>query len=460
MIKNNFLIKEFEKRNLIYKKYQKNNFIITKVNFLKKINLNDKSFKYIFDLKDNICTKNILTTAGSKILNNFYPSYNATVYQKLIDNNYILFSKSNMDELGEGGRGENLFFGNVINPINKNYVIGGSTAGGAGLVATKIVDFSIGTDTGDSIRVPAAICGIIGFKPSWGRISRYGIIPYSPSLDTVGILSRSLILTAKVYDLLKGYDPKDLTSINEIENNSYKSINDFNLDKKQIIVIKNIYEKILNNNYKIHFDNLLNKLKANNAKIVFKNFDEKLLNVSQLVYKVISNSESISCLSNLTGLTFGNRKDGDNWKEVFTNTRTNGFSEKVKARFILGLISADNENQKKIVNKAKKIRTLFINEYNKLFENENDLILNPVMDNGPDKIHVTRIAKKNKNFLIDHLVICNFVGCPSLTIPIGHINKNMPVSISISSKYKMDNICLQFGHYVEKLVKFKNKIYE
>ena len=410
-----------------------------------------------FDLKDNIVTKGVLTTAGSKTLCNYIPPYNSTVYAKLINEGATLVSKSNLEELGQGGVGENPHYGNILNPFNTDYVPGGSSSGASVLVSIGAVPFSIGTDTGDSIRRPATFCGVVGFKPTWGRISRYGVIPYSPSLDTVGIIGKNVTIIQCVYDILKGKDPKDLTSLKEVEPKNI-SLDDLSPRNKNIVVLKNVYNAITNPIYLKKFDALLEELKLQGWNVVFKEFNPELFAVLLFVYKIISNSESISCCSNITGLTFGNRIDGDGWKETFIKTRTHGFGVKVKSRFLLGLFSTDDKNQTRVLSKAKKIRTKINNEFERIL-GPKDMLFLPLTDNGPElykQIKGMPIIKLSLNPITDHLLLGNFTGAPSITIPIGYLKNKLPIGVSLTTKPKTDNLCLQYGRLIEKIAKFEN----
>lgn len=223
---NNFLKRKINfllgKTNLVdFSKKQilnnlKNNWVITQIKDIEKSeNKSGKLFNIPYSLKDNIITKNIKTTAGSKILNNYYPSYNSTIYKILKNAGAILMAKTSLDELGQGGTGNNFYYGNAKNPYDERRISGGSSSGSAAQVAAGDVVFAIGSDTGDSIRIPAAYCGVVGFKPSWGRISRFGLIPYSPSLDTIGIITNYVEDNIVIYNLLNGRDENDLTTINE-----------------------------------------------------------------------------------------------------------------------------------------------------------------------------------------------------------------------------------------------------
>lgn len=410
------------------------------------------------DIKDNITTKDILTSGGSKILSNYIPPFNSTVVEKLLHEGAHIFSKSNLEELGQGGIGNNDYYGDVLNPFNKDLIPGGSSSGAACLVASGVVPVAIGTDTGDSIRQPASCCGIIGYKPSWGSISRYGVIPYAPSLDTVGIFARCIEDIAYVFDILSGKDYLDLTSI-ECERKIFDEINKFNSNKK-ILFFTNINNKLKNEEYIKLFDSAVARINNKNFKIYTKTFNEQLFDHLLFTYKVISNSESISCCSNLTGLTFGNRQNADNWQKMFIKTRTLNFGKKVKSRLLLGLFSTDKEHQTEILQYYQKIRTLIKKEIDK-YLNHYDYIIMPFQEYGAKSyksFERKSIVRKKTDYIDDNLLFANISGVPSIMIPIGYLKNNIPVSLSIMSKYKNDKSLLQFAKYFESKINFEYRL--
>ena len=460
---NNFLKRKINfllgKTNLVdFSKKQilnnlKNNWVITQIKDIEKSeNKSGKLFNIPYSLKDNIITKNIKTTAGSKILNNYYPSYNSTIYKILKNAGAILMAKTSLDELGQGGTGNNFYYGNAKNPYDEKRISGGSSSGSAAQVAAGDVVFAIGSDTGDSIRIPAAYCGVVGFKPSWGRISRFGLIPYSPSLDTIGIITNYVEDNIVIYNLLNGRDENDLTTINEknhsilLKKTIKKSI--------KILIWKNIFNKIKDKDYLNSFNKLITELKNNPLFFVEeKNIDPLIIESLCFVYKQIANSESISSCSNLTGLLFGNAIKGESWKEIFTLSRTNNLSFAVRKRFFLGLFATHKDNQIKILKKVRKFRTLIIETMNKIFS-QYDVILNPIAGTiAPlmKDIH-EKVEYSNKtNYLIDHLLISNLIGGPSISLPLSKIN-NIPIGISLMTQFKNDEDCLNIAFQVEKII--------
>ena len=320
-----------------------------------------------YALKDNISTKGILTTASSNILKDYIPLYDATIYKKLKNSGAVLMGKTVLDELAMGGTGTTGHTGIVRNPWNKDRMIGGSSAGSAASVALGIVPFAIGSDTGDSIRKPAAYGGVVGYKPTYGRISRYGLFSFASSLDHVGVFARSVKDVSYVMDVVKGHDDKDMTSLPD-EDVSYASELDNDVSGKKLFYIKEAIE-IDNGNNELkeiisNFKSVLEKCKELGMIVEEVSFDKELLEAIYPAYNVISCAEATSNNSNLTGIPFGNRVDGKNVNDIMMNTRTNGFSELIKRRFVIGSYVLQKENQERLFLNACRVRRLIVNRMN------------------------------------------------------------------------------------------------
>ena len=262
-----------------------------------------------YTLKDNISTSNILTTASSNILKDYVPVYDATVYQKLKKAGAVLVGKTTLDELAMGGTGTTAATGVVRNPWNSNCLIGGSSAGSAVSVALGIVPFSIGSDTGDSIRKPASFGGVVGFKPTYGRISRYGLFAFASSLDHVGVFTRSVRDAAIVTDIIKGYDAKDMTSLKD-EDKSYTDELEKPLTHKKLCYIKEICDINQYNNPEVietlrKFHDFIDKCRNQGFTVDEVSFDKILLDAIYPTYMIISCAEATSNNANLTGIQFG-----------------------------------------------------------------------------------------------------------------------------------------------------------
>ena len=407
-----------------------------------------------YALKDNISTKGILTTASSNILKDYIPLYDATIYKKLKNSGAVLMGKTVLDELAMGGTGTTGHTGIVRNPWNKDRMIGGSSAGSAASVALGIVPFAIGSDTGDSIRKPAAYGGIVGYKPTYGRISRYGLFSFASSLDHVGVFARSVKDVSYVMDVVKGHDDKDMTSLPD-EDVSYASELDNDVSGKKLFYIKEAIE-IDNGNNELkeiisNFKSVLEKCKELGMIVEEVSFDKELLEAIYPVYNVISCAEATSNNSNLTGIPFGNRVDGKNVNDIMMNTRTNGFSELIKRRFVIGSYVLQKENQERLFLNACRVRRLIVNRMNELFEKYDGLIMPtsgniaPLFDDASDKLSDEYLILGN------HLVIGNFGGFPSISIPSGFVN-DMPVSVNITGRAKEDSLVLNMANKVESLL--------
>ena len=413
-----------------------------------------------YALKDNISTKGILTTASSNILKDYIPLYDATIYKKLKNSGAVLMGKTVLDELAMGGTGTTGHTGMVRNPWNKDRMIGGSSAGSAASVALGIVPFAIGSDTGDSIRKPAAYGGIVGYKPTYGRISRYGLFSFASSLDHVGVFARSVKDVSYVMDVVKGHDDKDMTSLPD-EDVSYTSELDNDVSGKKLFYIKEAIE-IDNGNNELkeiisNFKSVLEKCKELGMIVEEVSFDKELLEAIYPVYNVISCAEATSNNSNLTGIPFGNRVDGKNVNDIMMNTRTNGFSELIKRRFVIGSYVLQKENQERLFLNACRVRRLIVNRMNELFEKYDGLIMPtsgniaPLFDDASDKLSDEYLILGN------HLVIGNFGGFPSISIPSGFVN-DMPVSVNITGRAKEDSLVLNMANKVESLLDCKGMV--
>ncbi len=409
-----------------------------------------------YAMKDNISTKGIRTTACSNTLKDYVPIYDATIYEKLKKAGAIMIGKTNMDELAMGGTGLTGNAGIVKNPFDEERITAGSSAGSAVAVATKTVPFAIGTDTGDSIRKPAAYTGVVGYKPSYGLISRYGLFAFASSLDTIGVITNSTLDAATIVNEIKGFDEKDMTSIRDMDEINLTA--DFEkLKSKKLFYIKEIIDesKYTNpNTLKIikGFKNLLDTLKSRGYEIYEESIDESILKALKPVYTSISCAEATSNDSNLTGISFGHRENGENALDVIKNFRTKNFSSLIKRRFVIGSFILQKENQEKYFINAKKVRRIVVNMFNELFNKYDGLILPAQSDIAPKICDTTDEIGKDENVLDNHLVIGNFGGYPSITLPYNKLN-GMPVGINITSGYKNDSYMLAIANDIEKVIK-------
>ncbi len=437
---------------------------VTIIDEIKPVEINDNLLSGIpFAAKDNMSTKGILTTASSNTLKDYIPFYDATFIKKLKDNNSILIGKTVLDELAIGGTGTTGNTGIVRNPWNIEKIAGGSSAGSAVAVASGIVSFALGSDTGDSIRKPAALCGIVGYKPTYGLISRYGLFPFASSLDHVGCFTRNIKDAAIVVDCIKGKDKFDMTSLNSDNIHLYNSING-NVKGKKLFYIKELLDianyKEINDDTKAVFNEFKNTIKncENLGMIVEpKSIDMTLLEAIYPTYLCISCAEATTNNSNLTGIIFGPRGDGDNYIDMIKDYRTKGFCSLIKRRFIIGSYVLQKENQEKYFLNAKRVRRLIVNQMNELFKEYDGMIMPCSGSVAKDIKNSNEIYDNTMNVLENYMAIANFGGFPSITFPNGFIS-NMPIGINITGKVLDDENILNIAYSIEETMKFKNQI--
>lgn len=413
-------------------------------------------------IKDNFSTEGILSTGSSNTLNNYVPFFDATVVKKLKEVGAVNIGKTVLDELGMGGTGTTGHTGTVRNPWDKARMTGGSSAGSACAVSLGIVPAALGSDTGDSIRKPASLCGIVGFKPTWGLISRYGLFPFACSLDHVGVLTRSVEDAAIVVDAIKGKDENDMTSLSETP--SLLSAINNDVKGKKLFYIKEIADinTYTNPSDEVKstlkdFMELIEKIKKLGIEVEEVSFNQNLLNAIYPTYICISCAEATSNFSNLTGIIFGPRGKGSSIEEIMMDHRTNGFSPLIKRRFVIGSYVLQRENQERYYLNACRVRRMIIDEMNKLFEKYDGLIL-PASGKGASSLDGEHdVISKEAQVLENHLAIGNFGGYPSITIPFTFTN-GLPVGVNITGKVKDDANVLNIASAIENVLEFKGQI--
>ena len=416
-----------------------------------------------FGVKDNYSTKDVLSTGSSNTLKNYVPFFTATVVQKLLDAGAIMAGKTALDEFGMGGTGTTCHTGPVLNPWDKKRMCAGSSAGSAGAVASGVYPFALGSDTGDSIRKPAAFCGIVGYKPTYGMLSRYGLFPFASSLDHCGVLTRSVEDAAIVTDIMKGIDEQDMTSWDSSNIHLRESLTG-NIKGKKLFYIKEICDlknypnaseelkEHLNNFYKT-----LDLLKEEGAEVEEVSIDQNLLNAIASVYVVISCAEATSNMSNLTGIIFGPRSDKKNVFEMMKDHRTKGFSPLIKRRFVIGSYVLQKENQERYFKNACRVRRLIVDKMKSLFKEYDALIL-PVSSGPAKKFNEDKdVIDASTNVLEEHLQIGNFGGFPSITIPNGFVS-GLPVGINITGNCYEDESVLNIAYTLESKMPYKGQI--
>ncbi len=362
-----------------------------------------------------------------------------------------------------GGSGKTAHTGLIRNPWDLERMCAGSSSGSAASVAAGVYPYATGSDTGDSIRKPAAYCGIVGYKPTYGMISRYGLFPFASSLDHLGCLTRSVRDAAIVVDAMKGIDNKDMTTWDSSDIHLYESLND-NVKGKKLCYIKEICDisnyPDASSELKEHlanFNKTLELCKKMGMSVDEVSVDMKLLNALNSVYVVISCAEATSNMSNLTGIIFGPRSKGDNYVEMMKNYRTEGFSSLIKRRFIIGSYVLQAENKDRYFNNAQRVRRLLVDTWKDLFKKYDAVIL-PV-GSGPAKYLDDSKNKDytNSHILEEHLQIGNFGGFPSITIPNGFVS-HLPVGVNITGNCYDDINVLNIAYALEGQMDYKNQL--
>lgn len=406
-------------------------------------------------IKDNVLTKGVETSGSSGILLGYIPVYDATIVSKLKDAGADLTVKTTLDELALGGTGLTPVQGETHNPYDLERLSGGSSSGSAALIGARLVDFAIGTDTGDSIRKPASYCGVVGLKPTYGRISRYGVIPYASSLDHVGFFTQNVKDAALMLGVLAGHDEKDHTSSTEpVE--SYTDLKG-DLKGKTIGIIKNIYDAKKEDETKTRFNTLVDELKEQGASVKFIEMNQDLMNTLLPVYFIIANSEATSNLANLDGVRFGQRVDGNNLDDLMCNSRTKGFGPLLKRRFVIGSYALEDNHQEELFRKAQRVRRLIVEDYTKAFDDV-DVILTLSSDGvAPKKKEfVTKNLTDSQVLAENHLVLDNFSGFPSISIPLDHFD-GLPYGINLAALPFREKELLDIAYGFEKLINFDEK---
>lgn len=405
---------------------------------LKELDSKDKNsllWGIPFACKDNFSTKDIPTTGSSNILNGYVPIFDSEVVSRLKAAGAIMIGKTTLDELAMGGSGTTGHLGTTFNPWDDShrYQIGGSSCGSAASVAAGIVPFAIGSDTGDSVRKPAGFSASVGLKPTWGRISRYGLFPFAPSMDHVGYFTRNVYDSAVLLEVLAGRDLKDSTSSTEKVTKFTDNV-DGNLKGKKIVVIKEIVDSITNDDIKNAFDKTLSGMVAAGATVDYVSVDVDLLKAIYPTYIVISCAEATSNNANLDGIKFGPRIGGETYEEVMMNARTKGFCELIKRRFVIGSYSLLSENQEEVFLRAQKVRRLVVNAANEILNNCDGILLPSAPTTAP-LIEGSSGDKLSNEYLIadNHMAIGNFGGFPSITLPMG-FSKGMPFGVCLTCK--------------------------
>lgn len=405
-------------------------------------------------LKDNINLKGYKTTASSKILENFTSPYNATVSKKLAESFVPVIGKANLDEFAMGSSNESSAFGKVHNPYNLNKVPGGSSGGSAASVAALESAVALGSDTGGSIRLPASFCGISGFKPTYGRVSRYGLIAFASSLDQIGPFGRCVEDIVDLYETIAGYDEKDSTSLNMPVGDISKTFKNDIKDLK-FGVIKELMAEGVNDDVKRAIEDAVKIYEKLGATV--KEVSLPLLKHSIGVYYIIATAEASSNLARFDGVKYGYRtSEAKNLMEMYTKTRKEGFGDEVKRRIMLGTYALSSGYYDAYYKKAQQLRRLIKEDFDRIFK-EVDVLVSPTCPTT-----AFDIGSRNEDplamYLTDVGTICaNLIGAPAISIPAGFDKDGMPVGMQLISQILQEEPLLRAAYNFEQETDFNTR---
>jgi len=395
-------------------------------------------------LKDNIVSRGEYTTAASKILKGYKGTYDATVVKKLKEAHVPLVGKTNMDEFAMGSSNENSSFKSVSNPWDLERVPGGSSGGAAAAVASLEVPIALGSDTGGSVRQPAALTGTVGLKPTYGRISRYGLMAFSSSLDQIGIIARSSEDIAKTLGIIAGFDENDLTTLN-VPVPDYVSLLNRDIKGLRIGISQEFFDG-LNEEVKKVINQALNTLVSLGAKLV--NIDLKYMKYSISTYYIISSAEASSNLSRYDGVRYGYRAESDNIEDMYVKTRSEGFGNEVKRRIMIGSYVLSSGFYDAYFKKASQVRRLIKDDFQNAFKDV-DVIITPTTPTTAFK-KGEKSSKPIEMYLSDiYTVSVSLAGLPAMSVPAGFVD-GLPVGIQLIGNYLKEDLLLNIGNIYEK----------
>jgi aspartyl-tRNA(Asn)/glutamyl-tRNA(Gln) amidotransferase subunit A len=396
-------------------------------------------------IKDNINIKGELTTCSSKMLSNYRSPYNATVIEKLNNESVLYTGKTNLDEFAMGSSTENSAFGLTKNPWNTEYVPGGSSGGSAASVSARSSIAALGSDTGGSIRQPAAFCGLVGFKPTYGTVSRYGLIAFASSLDQIGPITKNVDDARIIYNAISGHDALDATSIDNNQTN-------IPFDKSaKIGVIKELMEDGISDESRNEVSKVLESLKKQGYQI--KEVSLPLIKLSISIYYLIAPAECSANLARFDGVRYGLRVEGKTSYEMMQNTRAEGFGDEVKRRILLGTYALSAGYYDEYYGKALRARKKMIDEFSNIF-NDVDYLISPTTPTAAFKAG-EKTSNPLEMYMSDLCTIpANLAGLPAISIPTGLSKENLPLGVQLMSKPLTDLSLLNFSEVIEKEVDF------
>ena len=395
-------------------------------------------------IKDNIMVKDLRCTCASHILDNFISPYDASVVELIKNNNMIIVGKTNMDEFAMGSTSQTSYFGTPVNPWNHKKVPGGSSGGSAVAVASHITPLALGSDTGGSIRQPASFTGIVGMKPTYGRISRFGLVAFASSLDQIGPMTRTVYENAMLLNIISKKDDKDLTSFET--NEDFTRLIGKDIKDMKIAIPNYFVSNIVENNVLEQFNKIIDLLKEKGCTIDY--VDINYIDKAVILYQIIAMGEASSNLARFDGIRYGYSKPSKTLEELYKETRTEGFGKEVKRRIMVGSYLLSGENAKIYYNKALEIRDDLKKSFEQIFK-DYDLILGPTSSRVAYDLNNSN-DDPLRSFMDDVLVMhSNMGGFPSMSIPMGFID-DMPIGLQIMGDRFNEAKIYQLGDYLEK----------
>ena len=403
-------------------------------------------------IKDNICTKGYTTTCSSKILENFVPTYSAQAVENLIKEGVVFLGKTNMDEFAMGSTTETSAYGVTKNPWDLEKVPGGSSGGSAAAVAANECFAALGSDTGGSIRQPSSFCGVVGLKPTYGLVSRYGLVAFASSLDQIGPITKDVYDSAMLLNLIAGHDEKDTTSSNRKKIDYTKCLKN-DVKGLKIGVPKEFFGEGINEEVKQSLEKAIQTYRDLGAEI--EEFSLDVAQYSLATYYIVACAEASSNLGRFDGIRYGYRtKEFKNLKELYKKSRSEGFGPEVKRRIILGTYVLSSGYYDAYYKKAQQVRTLVMNEFNKAFE-KYDVIVTPTSPTTAFKL-----GEKSTNPMEMYLAdICtvsvNIAGLPGISVPCGVDNEGIPIGMQLIGNKFCEETILNAAYTFEQKIKFR-----
>jgi aspartyl-tRNA(Asn)/glutamyl-tRNA(Gln) amidotransferase subunit A len=404
--------------------------------------------------KDIFCSKDILTSCGSKMLSNFISPYNATVIEKTAARNMVSIGKTNMDEFAMGSTNESSYYGPVLNPWNKEHVPGGSSGGAAAAVSAGIVPIATGTDTGGSVRQPAALCGLTGIKPTYGRVSRWGMVAFASSFDQAGIIGHSAEDTAIMLEAICGFDEKDSTSIEKQEIDFQSNLNR-DIKGLRVGLPKQYFNQDLDTHIADTVQSATKELEKLGATLHEIDLPNSALGIP--CYYVLAPAEASSNLARFDGVRYGYRSEHyDDLESMYVNSRTEGFGEEVKRRIMVGTYALSSGYYDAYYIKAQKLRRLIANDFTTAFE-QCDVILGPTAPHTAPKLGEVNDDPVHMYLEDIFTVTLNLAGLPGMSIPAGFAQNGLPIGMQLMGNYMQEAKILNAAHQFQQATDWHEK---